>query len=1400
MASGGTTKVPPIFKEDEMDYETWKKDVNLWTSFTELVETKHAIAVHLSLSGRARKASSELSVDDLKANDGMKKLIEKLDRVFLQDENWKCFHTYLAFENYRRPEKCNIDSYLSEFDLRHYKLKECKVNLPDAVVACRLLKSCGLSDMHFQLALSTTSTMTFEEMRKTLKKLFAENGHLLTGEYDASREDVKVDPVFNKEAFYSTSRGRSVSNRRKDTSKRANPLNADGTVSVCAICSSKMHWAKSCPHAYERQSPVYYGNEQYDEPEEEVHVSLFTGDEENNSKMKTLLGETIGSVILDSGCSKTVCGEEWYRCYEETLTDDEKKKIKSEPSKSVYRFGDGKRMKSNRCVVIPCVLADKTITIKTDIVDCCIPLLLSRSSMKTAGMIIDLKSDTVMVFGKTVKLGTTSMGHITLPIIHPPTVRRIECTLLCNTDGVNKKSLALKLHKQFAHPSADRLRGLLKNAGKDDPDLLRAIDLVTENCETCVRYKRPRPRPVVAMPMAKNFNETVAMDLKIWNNGIYFLVIVDHATRFCSAVVINSKKPCTIIEALFQHWITIFGAPRQFLSDNGGEFNNDEMRTLADSFGIKLVCTAAESPWSNSICERLNCVLGISVTKIRDDAKCSLKIALSWAVSARNALQNCHGYSPNQLVFGYNPALPNVYHSELPVLEKRTTSQMVADNLNAMHAARVDFMKNESNERLRRALLHQVRTSDVDDLVNGDNVFYKRRDSDQWHGPGIVIGMDGKQVLVRHGGTYVRVHTCRLQHAVPSVNKNLPADLRPITDKSTTNLQSTSADHNDESSDESENEAAVAPHQQQEPSFVTPTRKDTTKPKIGQKIECWLKNDGEKFDAKVISRAGKAGGIHGNCYNIQRNSGEVEWIDLARQVEKWRPLPEDNVVETDDQVPPSDIFMASYETPLNEAKLAELENWKDNNVFEEVSDQGQNAVSVRWVVTEKTKNGVPYTKARLVARGFEENLHDHRTDSPTCAKDSLRVALTLIAAHGWNCNSIDIKAAFLQGESIDRDIYLKPPKEFDNGSLWKLKKTVYGLCDAARSWYFRVKDVLLKIGMKMCSLDQALFFLFSNGVLSGIICIHVDDFCWAGTDYFKSSVVELLKKCFLIGDTNCGSFKYLGVHLSTDDDGCIGVDQSDYIRLLEEINLDGKHRQRADELTDAEKNDYRALVGQLNWVATQTRPDASFDVCELSSVFDKARVDDLMRANKVVKKIKSRTLTMKYPKLDDREQFTIECYSDASYGNLEGGGSQGGYFIFIVDSDGRRCPVSWQSRRVRRVVKSTLAAETLALLEAAEAGVFIATLLAEALSRPVADFLVNCLVDNRSLVDALYSTKAVDDKHLRINMAVLRDMLSRKDIHSVKWVRSAQQLANVLTKRGVCPAPLLSAISDCPTN
>ena len=180
-----------------------------------------------------------------------------------------------------------------------------------------------------------------------------------------------------------------------------------------------------------------------------------------------------------------------------------------------------------------------------------------------------------------------------------------------------------------------------------------------------------------------------------------------------SCVIYTIKRERRSCKKLFENWITIFGDPAKILVDNGCEFCNKEfVSTFCENLNIR-ICTSttvAESLWSNGLVECHNAVLGLTVSKTMEDAHCDLNIALAWAVSAKNALKNVHGFSPDQLVFSRNPNFPNVFDSQLSALEGQTTSEIVANNLNAMHAAQQQSIKSECSEKIARALRHQTRT------------------------------------------------------------------------------------------------------------------------------------------------------------------------------------------------------------------------------------------------------------------------------------------------------------------------------------------------------------------------------------------------------------------------------------------------------------------------------------------------------------------------------------------------------------------------------------------------------------------------------------------------------------------------------------------------------------------
>ena len=84
-------------------------------------------------------------------------------------------------------------------------------------------------------------------------------------------------------------------------------------------------------------------------------------------------------------------------------------------------------------------------------------------------------------------------------------------------------------------------------------------------------------------------------------------------------------------------------------------------------------------------------------------------------------------------------------------------------HLNTLHPARKAFIEAESNEKLRRVLKtnNQITTGITYEI--GDIVYYQHKDPDMSKGSGKVIGKEDKEILVKHGGYYIRVHPCSLQ-------------------------------------------------------------------------------------------------------------------------------------------------------------------------------------------------------------------------------------------------------------------------------------------------------------------------------------------------------------------------------------------------------------------------------------------------------------------------------------------------------------------------------------------------------------------------------------------------------------------------------------------------------------
>ena len=380
---------------------------------------------------------------------------------------------------------------------------------------------------------------------------------------------------------------------------------------------------------------------------------------------------------------------------------------------------------------------------------------------------------------------------------------------------------------------------------------------------------------------------------------------------------------------------------------------------------------------------------------------------------------------------------------------------------------------------------------------------------------------------------------------------------------------------------------------------------------------------------------------------------------------------------------------------------------------------------------------------------------------------------------------------------MNRNIFIKPPEEANSDHLWKMIKCPYGLADAGRLWYLRLKSELLKTGMTMCKYDHALFTFIINDQFCGVLACHVDDIVFGGRREFHDLVINKLRAVFSIGVEENTNLKYLGLLISQDTHG-INVSTDDYGRSLKSLSVPKTKSDintNGGQFSSEEVKILKMFCGQVNWLSTQGRPDIAFESCYISNSLKTGDHKIFDFANKLIRKIHNQSVSLFYPCIFDVESCTVVSFCDASFCNLPNAGSQGGYVSFLIDKNGVYCPLAWQSKKIRRVVKSTLAAECLAAVEAAEVTIYLANVLKNILciSRNIDTVLFS---DNRNLVNAVHSCTNLEDKRLVIDVSILRDLLEQQELTELLWIATNFQLADVLTKQGASSKLLTNVLNN----
>ena len=125
----------------------------------------------LNENKKAEKAGSKLTVTDLNVDDGLEKLLEKLDSTFKTEKTQESYNVYKDFNTFKQLQDMSINNYLLEFEHLNDTMIQFDLKLPDNVLYLKLLESASVSVNEKQMALTIVDDLKYDIMRLVLKRI-----------------------------------------------------------------------------------------------------------------------------------------------------------------------------------------------------------------------------------------------------------------------------------------------------------------------------------------------------------------------------------------------------------------------------------------------------------------------------------------------------------------------------------------------------------------------------------------------------------------------------------------------------------------------------------------------------------------------------------------------------------------------------------------------------------------------------------------------------------------------------------------------------------------------------------------------------------------------------------------------------------------------------------------------------------------------------------------------------------------------------------------------------------------------------------------------------------------------------------------------------------------------------
>lgn len=452
--------------------------------------------------------------------------------------------------------------------------------------------------------------------------------------------------------------------------------------------------------------------------------------------------------------------------------------------------------------------------------------------------------------------------------------------------------------------------------------------------------------------------------------------------------------------------------------------------------------------------------------------------------------------------------------------------------------------------------------------------------------------------------------------------------------------------------------------------------------------------------------------------------------------------------------------------------------------------KGRSPMKCKWVFKKKflADGSIDKYKARCTAKGFTQRpgIDYQETFAPTPRPGTGRIMLVVAHQLNWHRCQGDVPTAFLNPD-LNIDLFMEMPKGFErDGHIILLRKGLYGLKQAAALWYDDVKATLASLGLFPTISDVC---LYANQSRDLFVVVHVDDFQILGPDIDKiNDLMHALYKRYKLKPVETNLF--LGINIDYPDKDTLKLTQGQYARTL--LNRHGlsdcKPANRpleqllepnASQCTLQTRTEYNSIVGGLQYLSNNTRPDIAFAVNHLARFLINPCMEHLQAARRVLRYIaKDPDQGITFTR--SKEKPVLEAYSDADFAaDPSTSRSTSGTLLRLGEG-----PIMWRSHLQREVVLSSTEAEFLAATETCRELNWVKSLLWELGIQDQIEGIkgTSLYVDNQSAI----SLTKNHDNHRRTKHVALRNFYCRNQFQDgsivVIYVPTTNQLADALTK------------------